>query len=314
MQKAFVIYNPASGQRREQRLRHVNAAVDIMRAGGVQVEVSPTTHAGSAVQQAREAAASGRFDAVIASGGDGTVNEVLNGMMEAGGSAALGVIPLGSGNLLATDLLLPSRAEAAASKLLIYKPREINPGYLLSCTNGQSVKRYFAVAAGVGADAQLMYRTAVESKQRWGRNAYFLEMFRMTMHGRFPLFQVEWQDETGRSRADKVTLVMAIRARKFPGLLRFVNLGSSLQQNEYRLMLFRTDKVRRFLSYFASVASGRNWKVKDVDLVVSRWFRCTPADSAQSIFSQADGELLGGLPAEVGIEQRTFRLLMPEAG
>ena len=114
-------------------------------------------------------------------------------------------------------------------------------------------------------------------------------------------------------RSEHVALVMAIRARRFPGILRRVRLGCDLERNEYRLLLFRTDKVRHFLNYFASVASGFNWKVPKVELAFSTWFRCTPLDTtAGAIHSEVDGELLGTLPVEVSIEQRTFRLLMPE--
>ncbi|HJT52440.1 MAG TPA: hypothetical protein VJ848_01215, partial [Candidatus Angelobacter sp.] len=108
--------------------------------------------------------------------------------------------------------------------------------------------------------------------------------------------------------------VMAIRAEKFPGMLRRVRLGSALTQNHYRLLLFKTDKVRRFLNYFASVASGLNWSVRDVEVVSAARFRCFPVESGSlaRIHAEADGELLGRLPAEVSIADRSFQLLMPQ--
>lgn len=106
-------------------------------------------------------------------------------------------------------------------------------------------------------------------------------------------------------------LVMAIRAQKFPGLLRFVNLGSALTRNDLCLLLFRTNKVRHFLYYFAGVVCGLNWNVPQVEVVHSKWFRCTTLSGEREIYSQADGELLGTLPVEVSIESRTFKLLMP---
>ncbi|HKV95092.1 MAG TPA: diacylglycerol kinase family protein [Candidatus Angelobacter sp.] len=310
MNKAFLIYNPASGQKRRQRAGDISRVEALFRDAGVQVETCPTTHAGSAIQQAREAAAAG-FDTVIACGGDGTVNEVLNGIMMSGSDAALGLVPLGSGNLLASDLGLTGGPVAAAQKLLTYKPRAFRPGVVLSQRNGVPEKRYFIVAAGVGADAELMYGTAVKSKERWGRNAYFLEMARMALRGGYPMFQIEWEDESGKRAQDKAMLAMAIRAAKFPGLLRLVNLGSALTNDSFCLLLFRTDKVLRFLRYFAGVATGMNWKVKDVDAIHSRWFRCTALPGAHTIHSQADGELLGTLPAELSIESRPVKLLMP---
>jgi diacylglycerol kinase family enzyme len=304
-----LIYNPASGQKRQQRAEDISRVAGVFHAAGVQVETCPTTHAGSAIQQAQQASAAG-FDTVVACGGDGTVNEALNGLMLAGGNAALGLVPLGSGNLLASDLGLPADPVAAARKLLSYTPRDFRPGLVISQRGAAIDKRYFIVAAGVGADAELMYRTAVRSKERWGRNAYFLEMARMAWRGGYPMFQIEWQDKEGRRQQDKAMLALAIRASTFPGLLRFVHLGSALTHDSFCLLLFRTNKIRRFLAYFAGVATGMNWKVKDVDVVHSKWFRCTALPDARGIHAQADGELLGLLPAELSIESRSVKLLM----
>jgi len=311
VQKAFLIYNPASGQKRARRTEQISRVSDVLRAACVQVEACATTHAGSAVQQAQEAAEAG-FDTVVACGGDGTANEALNGLMRASvGGATLGLVPLGSGNLLASDLRLPSDPAAAAQVLLSYKPCPIRPGIISSQGQAESEKRYFIVAAGVGADAELMFRTPVKSKERYGRNAYFLEMVRMALRRGYPMFHVEWEDQQGTRHEDKAMLVMAIRARKFPGLLRFVNLGSALTRDSLCLLLFHTNKVRHFVNYFSSVASGLNWKVPQVGVVHSRWFRCTALPGESEIHSQADGELLGTLPVEVSIETRTFNLLMP---
>jgi len=308
--KVCLIYNPASGRKRKQRDEDMARVAAALRGAGVQVETCATTHRGSAIQQARDAAAGG-FDTVIACGGDGTANEALNGIMAAGCNTALGVVPLGSGNLLASDLKLSSNPAAAAKQLLSYTPREFRPGTISSQRGGVMDKRGFIVAAGVGADAELMYRTAVEAKERWGRNAYFLEMARMALRRGYPMFQIEWEDEQGNRRQDQAMLAMAIRAAKFPGLLRYVNLGSSLTRDSFCLLLFRTDKVRRFLRYFAGVATGLNWKVPEVDVVHSRWLRCTVLHTTRAIHSQADGELLGTLPAELAIESRAVKLLMP---
>ena len=314
MKKAFLIYNPASGQKRERRTEHVARAADVLRAAGVEVEVCVTTGAGSAIPQTQQAVVAG-FDTIIACGGDGTVNEVLNGLMLVGPGAgvSLGVVPLGSGNLLATDLRLPKNPEAAARALLACRPRELHPGLISYQTKGGPRKRWFIVAAGVGADAELMYRTAVGIKERFGIYAYFLGMARMTFRHHFPMFQVEWQDADGALHTGNAALVMGLRANRFPGVLRRVRLGGGLARNDYRLMLFHTDKVRHFVSFFTSVASGWNWKVRQVELAYSTLFRCTPlGPDATTIHCEADGELLGALPVEVSVEPRTFRLLMPE--
>src|SRR5258708_1981965 len=313
MKKAVLIFNPSSGRNRERRGGAIAPRrAEIFRAAGVQAELRATTGAGSAIEQARQAADSGA-DTIIACGGDGTVNECLNGIMQAGSPAALGVIPLGSGNLLATDLGLPLGTEAAARALLTCKTLILKPGVIRCQENGKEIERYFIVAAGVGADADLMYRTGADVKKRLGMYAYFAEMARMIVHPRLPMFQVEWLGENRERRAASVSLVMALRTRRFPRLMRFVNVGSSLERNDYRLLLFRTDKIRHFLNYFTSAITGFNWKVGAVELAWTTWFRCTPLKSRdpKEIHTEIDGELLGTLPVEVSVAERTFELLIP---
>jgi len=312
MKKAVLIFNPSSGRNRERRAEKIARCAEIFRAAGVQAELRATTGAGSAIEQARQAADSGA-DTVIACGGDGTVNECLNGIMQAGSPAALGVIPLGSGNLLATDLRLPLGTEAAARVLLSCKTLTLKPGVIRCQENGKETERYFIVAAGVGADADLMYRTGADVKKRLGMYAYFAEMARMIVRPRLPMFQTEWLDENGERRAASVSLVMALRTRRFPRLMRFVNVGSALNRNDYRLLLFRTDKIRHFLNYFTSAITGCNWKVDAVELAWTTWFRCTALESRdpKEIHTEIDGELLGTLPVEVSVAERTFELLIP---
>ncbi|HEY6972090.1 MAG TPA: diacylglycerol kinase family protein [Candidatus Angelobacter sp.] len=308
----MLIYNPSSGRRQEHRAQQVARALAVIRAAGVTAECCPTTQSGSAVLQTQQAVGSG-FDTIIGCGGDGTANEILNGLMRCGGEATLGVLPFGSGNVLASDLGLVQNAESAAQALLRWKPRALQPGLMRYYDKNGPQQRYFIAAAGVGSDAELMYRTAGEAKRRYGVYAYFLEMFRMAFHRRFPMFQAEWKDEQGNSQTGTVAMVMAVRTNKFPGLLKFVRLGAELTRNDYRLMLFHTNKVRHFFNFFGSVMSGWNWNVPQVKVVTSSWFRCTPlpGQDPTCIHSEVDGELLGTLPVEVSIEPRTFKLLMP---
>jgi diacylglycerol kinase family enzyme len=312
VRKAILIYNPSSGQKRAHRAEYIVRAAEVLRTAGVEAVTRATTGAGSAICQARAAVAAG-FDTVIACGGDGTVNEVLNGLMLAGpdANAALGVIPLGSGNLLATDLRLPRNPEAAARALLAYEPRELHPGVISYGSKSGPQRRWLTVVAGVGADAELMQRTPVSIKERYGIYAYFLGMARMTLRRTFPTFQVEWLAQDGSHRTAKVALVLAIRAGRFPGLLRRVRLEAELVRNDYRLLLFQTNKVRHFINCFLSLASGCNWRTPQVEFAYSTWFRCTPLTDGVAIPCEADGELLGMLPVEVGMETRTFKLLMP---
>src|SRR5256885_14423284 len=100
------------------------------------------------------------------------------------------------------------------------------------------VNRYLIVANGVGSDAELMSRTAVEEKERYGMYAYFLEMFRMAVRRKVSTFNVEWLDDHETRHSERVTMIMGIRAKRVPGVLWGMRLGSELVRKDYRLLLF----------------------------------------------------------------------------
>src|SRR5439155_26122988 len=115
MRKAALLYNPLSGRRRERRVKDVEAALAVLQEAGVEANAEPTLGLATAGDQAREAIAHGG-DTILACGGDGTVNDVLQGTV--GTDAALGVIPLGTANALAHELLLPFSSPGLAHAAL----------------------------------------------------------------------------------------------------------------------------------------------------------------------------------------------------
>ena len=126
MRKAALIYNPASGQKHHLRLVLVQEAATALNAAGIATTLIPTEAAGSAGRQAGEAVVQGH-DAIFACGGDGTVFDVLQGMV-AHPDVPLGLVPLGTGNVLANDLGIPWKPGRAIAAQLGFKPRRIAVG------------------------------------------------------------------------------------------------------------------------------------------------------------------------------------------
>jgi YegS/Rv2252/BmrU family lipid kinase len=165
----IVIYNPAAGQRRYGRLWRV---LDILSANAIQVRLEETRHAGHAVALAREAALRDPGRLVVAAGGDGTIAEVANGL--AGSSARLGVIPLGTANVLARELNLPRAPLAVAAALAFGRTRALWPGI----ARAAGADRVFVQMLGVGLDAQVVHRLPGAMKRALGRGAYVVQTLR----------------------------------------------------------------------------------------------------------------------------------------
>ncbi len=162
MTRALLISNPAAARTDE---RAITAVRDVLRGGGWVVELAVTAAAGDARRLAERGRDEG-FDAVLSYGGDGTAMQIAGAI--AGTGIPLGLLPGGTGNVLAGNLRLPRRPVAAAQAILRRTPIAIDLGAVARADG----VHHFAVCCGAGFDATLMQRTDSASKRRWRRAAY----------------------------------------------------------------------------------------------------------------------------------------------
>ncbi len=162
MTRAVIITNPAAGRAAERDLTFARRRLEDR---GVVVDVARTAARGDAARLAREAMDDGA-ELLIAHGGDGTVMEVAGSLVGTG--RPCGILPAGTGNLLAGNLGIKRSMAAAVDLILAGTTRAVDVGSV-ETTAGT---RFFAVAAGVGFDAELMHKTAQHHKRTFGVGAY----------------------------------------------------------------------------------------------------------------------------------------------
>jgi diacylglycerol kinase (ATP) len=324
MRKAMLLYNPLSGRRRERRRADVEAALSVLRSAGVEAEAAPTRAASDASGQTRQAVAEG-CDTVFACGGDGTVHDVLQGLV--GTNTALGIIPLGTANSLAHDLQLPLSPSDAARAALTAKPRRIAVGKIeYQEFAGHRATRYFTVTVGIGMDAHLFYLLDPLAKIRFGMTAYCAKAIRLWLTHKMENFAVELENCGGvacdvslpqPTRHAEVSQLLAVRIRDFGGVLRELAPGASLDRDDLRLVLFHTRSRVAYLRYVLRGLFGANWKVPGIELIHRTSAICrevapsTGSGTKPRIFVEADGELLGTLPAEISVVRDAVTLLAP---
>ena len=315
MRRAAILYNPRSGMARSRRRADVERAAAVFRAQGIEVQLEPTAGPRCADRQAQEFIRSG-FDTIVACGGDGTVHDVLQGLV--GTDASLGVIPLGTANSLAADLRLARNPAKAAAQLLNANSMRLAIGRIeYQRTPEGRETRYFTVAAGVGVDAALFYKLNAQFKQRYGMAAYVGESVRQWLIQKFHPFEVEWFDvEQQRHRNEVVTQLLVVRIANFGGVLNQLAPGADLLRNDFRLVLFKTASRARYLRFVTGRLIGRDWTDPHIELVHATNVRCSRHKGDDKpghpvIHAEADGELLGRLPVEVTIQPNAFNLLMP---
>lgn len=302
--RLLVIHNPVAGARRRRRFR---AVLEALEAGGVRVTVRDTTGRGDAERIARDVATTGdaaAMDAVVAAGGDGTINEVVNGLLArpaVGGNEGsgrgvppLGVLPLGTANVLAWELGLPGDPAGLAAVLGSAPARRAH----LGLANG----RAFVMMAGVGLDARVVEQVDPVLKRLAGKGAYAVETMRQILFHRPPCYRVavggrEWP----------VGAVIVAKGRLYGG--RFVCAPrASLAEPGLQVCLFSRIGRRHALRYTAGVVLGTIGGMRDYAVVPAERVTVTGPEGDAV---QGDGDVIARLPLTVSVAPHPLPVLAP---
>ena len=274
-------------------------------------------HASNSRAEAREfarQAIAGGCDTVFACGGDGTIHNLVQVL--ANTTVALGILPIGTANALAHDLGIRTKIPAAAKQALHAEPRRVALGQITCPDLGGTRKtRYFVVAAGIGVDAHLFYKLLNSTKQRLGMAAYYAKAWHMWFTYPMTRFRVQYcTPESTQQQSASVTELLAVRIREFGGVIRELAPGASLDRNDMRLILCHTGQRLAYLAYVTRALLRRAWAIPGIELAYSTKAVCEyaePGTSSSKIYVEADGELVGTLPAEISVVPDALTVLMP---
>jgi diacylglycerol kinase family enzyme len=174
--------------------------------------------------------------------------------------------------------------------------------------------RYFLVAAGVGPDALLMARLDPVLKRRFGYVLYLTEAFRIWVTHPFPYFEAAFPaNGNGGARVRQVSQLLAVRVRSFGGAIRKFAPGATLLGRDLRLVAFGTRSRLRYLSFLLALLAGRHTFGREIELVETDTVECRTVNGATDVlYVEADGEVLGHLPARMETVPDALTLLVPE--
>ncbi len=250
-------------------------------------------HAGHASELARQAAESG-CDLVLALGGDGTINEVLNGVAQT--SAHLGILPAGTANVLAMELGLGGKLERAAEGLSRSVPKRIALGKI---EIPGLPPRYFTLMAGAGLDAKIVTRVNPSLKQRIGKGAYWAAGMAQIVN---PLEQF---DVRVNGASYRVGFALASRVRNYGGDLEIAS-DASLLNPDFELVLFEGSNPLRYAAYMAAVGFKQVRRMPGV-----RSLRTKAFELVTGAHLQIDGEYAGNSRAKIETVPDALTLLVP---
>jgi YegS/Rv2252/BmrU family lipid kinase len=298
-----LIVNPNAGRGARRRAR-INRFREALRREGCEVELTPTLGPRDAARLAGEAAARGGAEIVVA-GGDGTVNEALQGVV--GTDARLGVFPAGTANVLARELSLPFDPGRAAALVARGETRKLYAGCATDGRMGEP--RYFLLMAGVGLDASVVEGVRPRLKRRLGEGAFWLSGLSHLASWVPVPFEVRAAGETLPA-----TFAAVGKGARYGGNLS-VTPRARLDAPEFEVCVVNSASRLRFLRLLGSVMRGGvGSETPGVRFVrATRVEVARPAGAGEDALVQADGEIIGRLPMTFEIVQTPVEVFVPPA-
>lgn len=291
--KAMLVFNPASrGAARKGVLQQIEKR---LAENGIRVETCIAREPGSARRLASGAASTGRR-MVIAAGGDGTIHEVINGI--AGMRIALGIVPMGTGNVLAWEMGIPIHPLRACDTLSAGEARTIDLGRL-------SDGSYFSCMAGVGVDAQVVQELDPSMKGLLGVAAYPISGLRTVLHYGLPELSVEIDG----GEPPLIGYAVAVcNARHYGG--KFILCPKArIDDGWLDICILQKRDTATILKYGLRVLiSGPPEGMKGIAFRRGKSVRVT---SVQRVPVQSDGDIIGTTPVSFSIVPGALRVIAP---
>ncbi len=152
-----------------------------------------------------------------------------------------------------------------------------------------------------------------ELKRRYGYALYIVEAFKIWVTNPFPLFDASFSTSgNGKPRVEQVSQLLAVRIRSFGGALGVLAPGATLQKRDLSLVAFKTRSRMQYLRFLLATVAGRQTFNGAIELLDADSVECKSLNgSKSSVFVEADGEVLGALPARMELAHETVNLLVP---
>ncbi len=295
--RSLVILNPAAGQDDPDRVRRQIGGAFAVRERSF--DIVATTAGGDAERLARRAVRLG-YGSIVAAGGDGTLAEVITGV--AGSDVPLGIIPLGTANLVAANLGIPGDIERAVDTIVHGRTTPLDVGQL-----GDG--RYFALIAGAGWDAEVMRSATRELKDRLGFGAYLLAALRSVATPPSSLFRITADGHEFEVRA--ATVLIANVGQIFHSLLP-VELklapATSASDGMLDVCIFAPRSLPDVATVLWKVASGKYAGDQRMAYLQAREIRI---ESDPPVIAQVDGDVAGMTPLTARVVVGGVRVLVP---
>lgn len=306
IQDALLIYNPTSGRKRHRRFAEIEQAARILKDAGIRTELAPTSSP-LAARDIAKLAVNQRRGMIIACGGDGTVNEVLNGM--AGSDVPLALLPAGTANILAKEIGIPWDIPHAARLIPSGVVKRIAIGVALAPEGKDRPEippegRYFLCVGGAGPDGAIVNGVHSGLKKQAGILAYWAEGLRQLFKYDFPLLKVR-----SNGKEVRASIVVVGRTANYGGPFK-ITTNATLFDNSFEFLTNAATSRFRYLICLPALWLGKLRQMDGIDAWKADEAVCEAAGN-QLVYAQVDGEPIGPLPLAFRIWPDALSLVVP---
>lgn len=294
----FLIYNPHAGTLRA-KAGLLDKMVEELRSHGHLITPVATEFAGQATHLSRAFSQQGA-DLIVAAGGDGTINEVLNGL--AGSETPLAMLPVGTANVFSHEIGIRNDWRKAAALVGSGQPTRITLG-LVEAVDAEP--RHFLLMAGVGFDAAVVRQVSKPIKDRLGKGAYYLAGVGSVWQSPAPLkMSTNGHHRTG-------TFLLASRVKNYGGDLE-IALNANLLDDHLETVMFESPYAAAYFGYLFAVATRQTYRFPGIRTESVKEMRVEPLDG-RPVYLQIDGELAGMLPASIRTVPSALTIILPQS-
>ncbi|MCE5312264.1 MAG: hypothetical protein LLF86_03840 [Nitrospiraceae bacterium] len=304
IKRAFIIGNPAAGGT---AINKINRAVSAARSKGVDAELLLTQGPLDAERFARQIAAEYSKDSsdsepiVIAAGGDGTYNEVANGLVHS--NIPMAILPMGTTSVLALELGISFDIDSAVSTALGSSTIKVSPARI-TLADGKS--RYFLLMAGAGIDGKTVYGVNKTLKKISGKAAYIISGISALLSGH-ELFSATLTDENGNISTMDCGALIASKVSYYAGRFR-ATPDAEITSRDIHVFAGRSSRRIDVARYVFGIASGRHLGFRDITCTKTAKLKITGTP-----YIQIDGDYLGRGPAVIETADDELSIVVPHS-
>ena len=296
-----IITNPIAGNKKQSPL---HAAVNLLRSKGIMPEIRQTGKRGDACLFAQDEVQK-KTEIVMAAGGDGTINEIANGLV--GSSLKLAVLPIGTANVFSREANIPSDPHAAVDLLFTGTVRHINLGRIRFRDRylDHEITNHFVLMAGIGLDGGVLAEIKRSSVERWGRAAYVFTGIRVL--SQYTCSRITITVDQGKTLQGYSAVIG--NAHYYGGKF-VVTPHASLLEDSLELCVFKNKGSVSMGKNVLKLLLKKQSSSRDLFYCKAHAIEVTSPDE---VFIQADGDFMGKLPAHISVSKSTLSVIVPKS-